>query len=134
MHSGFFCDWLQLAIWITNVLFIDLCFLIIGSLFETGFFPPHCFGKFQERNSPKKLRLLCNLIFSFVLKTMQASLDPKIKTPWFLKEFLSSGNWTRTNDLRVMSPTSYLLQTVEYHTTIFLFFKTDSNNWQYELF
>ena len=26
----------------------------------------------------------------------------------------SSGNWTRTNDLRVMSPTSYLLQTVEY--------------------
>ena len=81
MHSGFFCDWLQLAIWITNVLFIDLCFLIIGSLFETGFFPPHCFGKFQERNSPKKLRLLCNLIFSFVLKKMQASLDPKIKTP-----------------------------------------------------
>ena len=110
MHSGFFCDWLQLAIWITNVLFIDLCFLIIGSLFETGFFPPHCFGKFQERNSPKKLRLLCNLIFSFVLKTMQASLDPKIKTSLISQGgFLSSGNWTRTSDLRVMSPTSYLL-------------------------
>ena len=38
------------------------------------------------------------------------------------------GRQTRTDDLRVMSPTSYLLQTVEYLITIFLFFKTDSNN------
>lgn len=42
-------------------------------------------------NSLKKLRLLCNLIFSFILKTMQALLDPKIKTPRFLKEFLVVG-------------------------------------------
>ncbi len=31
-------------------------------------------------NSPKKLRLLCNLTFSFISKIMQASLGPKIKT------------------------------------------------------
>jgi hypothetical protein len=27
----------------------------------------------------------------------------------FSRGFLCSGNWTRTSDLRVMSPTSYLL-------------------------
>ena len=30
-------------------------------------------------NSPKKLRLLCNLTFSFISKMMQASLGPKNK-------------------------------------------------------
>ena len=30
----------------------------------------------NSENSPKKLRLLCHLIFYFVLKTMQASIDP----------------------------------------------------------
>ena len=47
----------------------------------TGFISALRFGKVQNGKRPKKLRLLCNLIFSFVLKTMQASLDPKIKTP-----------------------------------------------------
>ena len=42
----------------------------------------------NKENSPKKLHLLCHLIFYFVLKMMQASIDPKIKTPWYLKEFL----------------------------------------------
>ena len=35
----------------------------------------------NKENSSKKLRLLFHLAFYFVFKTMQASLDPKIKTP-----------------------------------------------------
>jgi hypothetical protein len=31
------------------------------------------------------------------------------KASYFYEAFPSSGNWTRTSDLRVMSPTSYLL-------------------------
>ena len=34
---------------------------------------------------------------------------PKIRKPLCLQGFQSSGSWTRTSDLRVMSPTSYLL-------------------------
>ena len=49
---------------------------------------------------PKILRF-CTYSVPYEIKKGSQSLETLV--------FASSGNWTRTSDLRVMSPTSYLL-------------------------
>ncbi len=54
---------------------------------------------------------LSRAVVFFLCPQAQASLacSQRKKPPTFVYGFLCSGDWTRTSDLRVMSPTSYLL-------------------------
>ena len=56
-----------------------------------------------------ELRLCISIPFYDSLKT-QIIIEFKAKKRVTISDYsCSSGNWTRTSDLRVMSPTSYLL-------------------------
>ena len=86
---------------------IELTFLVAG----TGFIS-HCLRQ-RKMSQKKRLYYKPDLIFrSFLCRFqfLKRAWEFHLQKNQILSYLVcSSGNWTRTSDLRVMSPTSYLL-------------------------
>ena len=72
--------------------------------YRTGFFPSRCCGKGLGGGFTKKTMVASRpVIFVLLQSQCKHCFYVKQKNQLFLAGFLSSGNWTRTSDLRVMS-------------------------------